>query len=152
MFVKLLKYELKATSRTFLPLYGGLFVLAVITKLFMVLGSRFPHNFAISIPSALTMFLFMVALIAAFALTFFCLLQRFYKNMTGDEAYFMVHPAGEGAASYFFQAFVGPSLDGGNRFGGRGGLPYFNPWPGRVFLDFVHVFRPSGRNRLALYP
>lgn len=79
MLGKLLKYELKATSRVFLPLYLTLLVVALINSFFV--------NSEMFQIQGLLMMVFGSLLIAMFVITFVVLLQRFGKNLLGDEGY-----------------------------------------------------------------
>lgn len=91
--LKLIKYELKATARTFLPLYGGLFILSLCMRLFMMtnLSERFSGTPAtiVSLIFGIVGLLYGLVLSAVFILTAFVMIQRFYKNLLGDEGYLM---------------------------------------------------------------
>jgi hypothetical protein len=84
MLSKLLKYEIKATARIFLPLYVVLLVYAVIHK---VISSIFTPR--ITAPEAISMFIYVMLLVAIFVVTFVVMIQRFYKNLLSDEGYLM---------------------------------------------------------------
>lgn len=86
MLRKLLKYELKATGRLFLPVYVAMIVLAGITRLFVELN-LFQNRLAF-LPG-IAIFLYVMLICAAFVLTFVVMIQRFYKNLLGDEGYLM---------------------------------------------------------------
>ncbi len=86
MLRKLLKYELKATARTFLPLYGCLILFAVINRVFVAIQDRTEH-FSFFFGVSLTSYIFLI--VAIFALTVFVMIQRFYKSLLGDEGYLM---------------------------------------------------------------
>ena len=86
MLNKLMKYEIKATARIFLPLYGTLLVFAALNKLFLIVG---PESTYMRIMSAVIMVSYVLSIVAVFAITFFIALQRFYKNLLGDEGYLM---------------------------------------------------------------
>lgn len=79
MLGKLLKYEMKATSRVFLPMYITLLVVALINSFFI--------NTSMFQIQGLLMMIFGSLLIAMFVVTFVVLLQRFSKNLLGDEGY-----------------------------------------------------------------
>jgi hypothetical protein len=88
MLGKLLKYEYKSTARVFLPVYVLVIVFSILSRLFNELNTKF-DSAIITIPSALFM-LFMVILLAGIViLTFIVFIQRFYKNLIGDEGYLM---------------------------------------------------------------
>lgn len=89
MLGKLIKYELKATARTLVPLYCALLMFALINKLFI--GNNTGANMDIlgGIPAMLSVFAYGCTMAAVFILTFFVIVQRFYKNLLGDEGYLM---------------------------------------------------------------
>ena len=60
MLGRLIKYEFKATARTFLPLYGVLLLLAGLNRLFMEFKFQ---NFAFGIPQILSWILYGLSLI-----------------------------------------------------------------------------------------
>lgn len=84
MLGKLLKYELKATSRQFLPLFGVLFVLAVLNRVF-TLGNMS----GLALPAVITVAVYFALIVAIFVLTFIVMIQRFNKNLLSDEGYLM---------------------------------------------------------------
>ncbi len=86
MLGKLLKYEFKATARTFLPLYGVLILLAFVNRFFSSIGT-FRSSF--DAPSAIAMTVFVCILIAIGVLTVVVMIQRFYNNLLTDEGYLM---------------------------------------------------------------
>ncbi|MGI6189359.1 MAG: hypothetical protein GX041_04195 [Clostridiales bacterium] len=91
MLGKLLKYEIKATARLFLPLYAALLVFSII--------NRFLNPFAISKPidnmsaqlfiGIISMTFYYVLLVGTLVMTVVIMIQRFYKNLLGDEGYLM---------------------------------------------------------------
>lgn len=101
MLNKLMKYEFRATSRLFFPMYLVLVALAVVNRL-VVFNESVPDfilQFDGSIRDVLEMlygtivviastsyFLFMFAV---FVISFVIMLMRFYKNQLGDEGYLM---------------------------------------------------------------
>jgi hypothetical protein len=85
MLGKLMKYEIKATARVFLPMYVGLLVLAGLNRLMIQL----PLFDRLSFLKGIAIFLYVLMCIATFALTFFVMIQRFYKNLLSDEGYLM---------------------------------------------------------------
>jgi hypothetical protein len=82
MLGKLLKYEIRATSRTFLPLYGLIMLLALINKIFLPLNKDY-----FRIPQAISMSVYVILIIALFVMTLVVTIQRFYRNLLGDEGY-----------------------------------------------------------------
>ncbi|WP_312643076.1 hypothetical protein [Hydrogenoanaerobacterium sp.] len=94
MLGKLMKYEIKATSRMFLPLYGALIVLALINKVFFSFGIFNSIDHALlsrfsDIPKTLALTAYIFIIIAIFIITVIVMFQRFYKNLLGDEGYLM---------------------------------------------------------------
>ena len=81
MLGKLLKYEIKATGRIFLPLYLGLMVVSVLAS--FTLQS---DNWIINLLSGLLLGALYCALIVV---TIALLIQRFYTNLLKDEGYLM---------------------------------------------------------------
>lgn len=81
MLGKLLKYELKATSRTFLPIYGALILVALGNRLFRM-GNI---NLGFGLTTAILVGLF----VALGVLTLMVTIQRFNRNLLGDEGYLM---------------------------------------------------------------
>lgn len=82
MLRKLLKYEFKATARTFLPLFLALIVFGIINRIFVS-----PDEFGL--PFAISMTLYMFILFGTFVATYIVMIQRFYKNLLKDEGYLM---------------------------------------------------------------
>lgn len=89
MLGKLLKYELKGTARLFFPLYGALLIFAFINRLLLGISNTNGIEEIQGIPGAIGMTLFMMTIAAIFAMTFVVMVQRFYKNLLGDEGYLM---------------------------------------------------------------
>ena len=87
MLTKLLKHEFRATARIMGPLY--LILLAV------ALGFNFSarlmdtRNVVLNILAALVILAYVAAIIGVFVVSFILMLQRFYKNLLGDEGYIM---------------------------------------------------------------
>lgn len=86
MLTKLFKYEIKSTARQFLSVYLILIGLSVILKTFNELSEKLE---IMILPSALFMFLYVVTVIGMFIVTVITVIQRFYKNLIGDEGYLM---------------------------------------------------------------
>lgn len=84
MLRKLLKYEFKATGRIFLLFFVAMVALAGINRLFMEFD-LFDQRLAI-LPN-ITVVLYVMIIFTTFALTFVVMIQRFYKNLLGDEGY-----------------------------------------------------------------
>ncbi len=87
MLGKLIKNELKATARMFLPLYGLLIILTFVNKFVFELPQKYAATEAIiKVISAL---LYTAIITAIVALSFIMLIQRFHKNLLQDEGYLM---------------------------------------------------------------
>lgn len=84
--LKLLKYEWKACARIFLPLYGAVVLMSIINAL---MTTDRAQGFLNGIPSAILAMVFVALLVAVFVVTVVILIQRFYKNLLGDEGYLM---------------------------------------------------------------
>lgn len=84
MLGRLMKYELKATGRIFLPLYAALLVLAAVTKLMSVFSES-----SYNVPGIISAILFAMLLVGMFVMTFVVMIQRFCKNLLSDEGYLM---------------------------------------------------------------
>lgn len=95
MLTKLLKNEVKATGRTFIPLYGALLILTVFTKLVLAFGAPdfFKDDIAtnpvaeVILGVSFTLYTFLI--VGLCVLTFVVIIQRFYKNLFTDEGYLM---------------------------------------------------------------
>lgn len=88
MLNKLMKYEIKATARIFIPLYIALIVLSFVNKIFIATPSTSIRGI-LSITSALSIFAYISLIIGIQVITFVVQVQRFYKNLLGDEGYLM---------------------------------------------------------------
>lgn len=84
MLSKLLKYELKATARIFLPVYIALLMFAGITKFTSTIS---PEKWAT--PAIISMAIYIIIMVGMFVMTFVMMIQRFYKNLLSDEGYLM---------------------------------------------------------------
>jgi len=84
MLGKLLKYEVKATSRLLLPLFIALVIFAAITRAITALS---PNSY--STPAVISMIIYGLIMVAMFVTTFITILYRFHKNLLADEGYLM---------------------------------------------------------------
>lgn len=84
MLSKLLKYEIKATARIFLPIFLSLLVFAVISKTISVLDPQKLHT-----PSTISMVIYFTIMVGMFVTTFIVMIQRFYRNLLSNEGYLM---------------------------------------------------------------
>lgn len=90
MLDKLLKYEVKATARLFLPLYLTIVIFAGINRFFLSMNHAkegLPIFYGIAM--SISMFAYVILMIGLVVMTLFVLIQRFYKNLLGDEGYLM---------------------------------------------------------------
>ena len=82
MLGKLLKYEIRATSRTFLPMYALLIVFALINKFFITVNADY-----LKIPMMISMSVFVIIIVGICVMTLVVTIQRFNKNLLTDEGY-----------------------------------------------------------------
>lgn len=87
MLGKLLKYELKATGRKFVPVYIALIVFALLKTFFGTkpMGGIGAPNFIGGITTIVLVGLF----VALAAMTIIVIIQRFYESLLRDEGYLM---------------------------------------------------------------
>ena len=81
MLGKLLKYELKATSRVFIPLYIAILIVSIVNGLSL--------NLEILNIQGLATIILMCLFISLFVITIVVTIQRFNKNLLKDEGYLM---------------------------------------------------------------
>lgn len=84
MLGKLLKYELKATSRYFMFLYSAVIGLAIINKIFWLIPT---DNAVMDVVRGFITFAFVIATVATIIFSFVIIIFRFYKNLLSDEGY-----------------------------------------------------------------
>lgn len=82
MLGKLLKYEFRATGRTFLPMYALLIVMALVNKFFF--SNKLEY---FKIPQIISMTVFIVVIVGISVMTLIITIQRFNKNLLTDEGY-----------------------------------------------------------------
>lgn len=85
MLSRLLKYEIKATGRIFLPIFLALLMFAGITRFFSAVG---PEQW--DTPAFIIMVIYIMIMAGMFVMTFIMMIQRFYKNLLTDEGYLML--------------------------------------------------------------
>ena len=86
MLGKLLKHEFKATARTMLPMFGVVVLLSVLANLgFAQIADA--ENGALDILFGLFIFAFFLGLFTMGVMAMVVMIQRFYKNVLGDEGY-----------------------------------------------------------------
>lgn len=92
MLTKLLKYEFKATMRLFLPLYLALIAFALINRYIspfkMLESAAYFLDFRV-IASLLSILAYFALIVGVTVMTMLIMIQRFYKNLLGDEGYLM---------------------------------------------------------------
>ena len=81
MLGKLIKYEYKATARTFIPIYIALLLVAVINRVFRI-GN-------IEVAWGISTIVLVGLFIGLGVLTIIMIIERFNKNLLGDEGYLM---------------------------------------------------------------
>jgi hypothetical protein len=86
MLGKLLKYEFKSTARILIPLYIAMILYSGVCRGFAELSKKLD---ILSTPAALMYGFYVILVIAVVVVTFAVVIQRFYKNLMGDEGYLM---------------------------------------------------------------
>jgi hypothetical protein len=91
MLRKLLKHEFFATARIFLPFFGALFILAGLNRVFFSMNVYDAPQAGqpAKIAAVLAMLVYIFVICSIFVLTILVMIQRFYKNLLGDEGYLM---------------------------------------------------------------
>jgi hypothetical protein len=90
MLGKLLKYEIKATARLFLPLYLTLIIFTVINSFLLFIPNAGENSFSFyGFLTTISMIIYVTLMIGLVAMTLIVMIQRFYKNLLGDEGYLM---------------------------------------------------------------
>ncbi|HHW30639.1 MAG TPA: ABC transporter permease [Clostridiaceae bacterium] len=96
MLKKLLKHEIKATSRLFLPLYLALLIFAFINRFLNPMMQVNTSDTSVSVSinahemlSAFSVMIYIALIIGTFVMTLVITVQRFYRNLLGEEGYLM---------------------------------------------------------------
>lgn len=91
MLRKLLKYELQATARVLLPMYGVLLAISLINRIFWFRGNLVvtDNTTFLTIAGIITLMLYYGMMMIVGVMTVLVLIQRFYKNLLGVEGYLM---------------------------------------------------------------
>lgn len=99
MLGKLMKYELKATARWFLPLYCGIIIFAIFSKISTTVINleEIKHlssdnlfiQMIVNTAMLVSAFLYGFIIITTIVMTFVIAIRRFYKNLLSDEGYLM---------------------------------------------------------------
>lgn len=87
MLGKLTKYEFKATARVLLPAYLALLIITVLGKVLLSIPPV--QNLLNGVIAGIFIVVYMLLIMGVLFLTFFISVQRFYKNLLGDEGYLM---------------------------------------------------------------
>jgi len=88
MLAKLMKYELKATSRLFLPLFGAMIAMSLVNRLFQMVDSATALN--MTTPRIVSIIISTVLFIATGVVALVIMIQRFNKNLLQNEGYLML--------------------------------------------------------------
>lgn len=83
MLKRLIKYEFRATARTFLPMYAALLLLSVLAGLFYTI------DFKSERPVVIMTLLGVMVFTAVWVIVFAAILRRFWNNILGREGYLM---------------------------------------------------------------
>lgn len=86
MLGKVLKYDIKASAKMFLPLYIGVLIITALAKISVEFIME-TDNLLLSILSGTSVALYIVTLFGLMLMTAIFLIMRFYKNFITDEAY-----------------------------------------------------------------
>ncbi|MDP4132948.1 MAG: hypothetical protein Q8882_02940 [Bacillota bacterium] len=90
MLGKLLKYEFKASGRILLPIYLAVFIMGILSSLFMKVPAGGLENLnVLRFLSVLFMVLYIVLIMVAVILSCFIAILRFKKNLFDCEGYLM---------------------------------------------------------------
>ena len=89
MLGKLIKQELRATSRVMLPLVAAVLVLAILTGVSVVMLDREQDIGFMTVVFVLTIITFTVCVFAVCVTALVIMIERFYKNLLGSEGYLM---------------------------------------------------------------
>ena len=88
MLGKLLKYELRATGRTFWPLFLGILLFGLINRYFYMGYTNAP-GLTGEIIQNISIFLYGALIMSSFVAILIVVIQRFYRNLLGTEGYLM---------------------------------------------------------------
>lgn len=91
MLRKLIKYEVKATARWFFPLYISIVLFAIINR--FLLSFHFTANGNVNVLrvalTTISMLVYILLFMGTMIISLVVVIQRFYKNLLGDEGYLM---------------------------------------------------------------
>lgn len=90
MLGKLMKYEIKATARWFLPFYAALIIISILNRLLLQNTNLENNSITFSgIITTLSLMVFILLVVGLMAVTLIVSIIRFYKSLLGDEGYLM---------------------------------------------------------------
>jgi len=95
MLGKLFNYEFRATARLFIPLYLTLLFFSVINGFLIPISSinesasPLPDSPLYGLIMNISIFIYVALMIGLLLMTLLVMIQRFYKNLLGDEGYLM---------------------------------------------------------------
>ena len=91
MLGKLFKYEMKATSRLFLPLYGLMLIFTVVGRILFttMISSELNANIFFTMLFGMTMVAYMVLIFSTMIMTVVIIIRRFYTNLLCQDGYLM---------------------------------------------------------------
>lgn len=90
MLRKLVKYELWASGRLLLPIYGAVIIMGLISSVFLRLRPDLSYDSTVLIvAAALSMVLFFLLIAAAIIASYIFAIYRYKKNLLGSEGYLM---------------------------------------------------------------
>lgn len=90
MLTRLFSYEIKATARLFLPVYLALLIFAGINRIFSLIHSDpIRESLFTNITAGISMTVYVTLMVGILVMTLVVLIQRFYKNLLGNEGYLM---------------------------------------------------------------
>ena len=89
MLGTLMKYELKSVGRVMLPIYGAFIAVSILfgVSLFAGEGRGEDSSFITDVAMSITGIVYVLLAVAIFVLTVILIIQRFYKNLLGNEGY-----------------------------------------------------------------
>lgn len=87
MLGRLIKHEFKACMRSCVPVYLAVILSAILVRVFLYIPSSAS---LVEITRVITAMLYGVLICAVVIMTFIIQLQRFHKNLLGDEGYLML--------------------------------------------------------------
>ena len=87
MLGKLIKHELNATGRIFLPLYFIILILSLVNRVLITISIT---NGPLDILRGFTIAAYSLSIVATLIVTFVIMIMRFYRNLITDEGYLML--------------------------------------------------------------